>query len=207
MEQSNLKWGHFQFRMKWDRVAPPEFPKDLLILDLIGAPIIEKYKKKGDIQFWRCHRRASHDGDGQQFSLYVYTKPDISEKIKAEIEDNEIYKDLLKDGHFEKELLFKIEGDSLEHFSDKTWDPFIGKTWPHFIQGTTEMLLNLIREIKNYLRSRGELKETNLEGYICDYYKINYYVAKLWVNHFQSAFAHHLYAIFGYNPMLIYWNI
>lgn len=207
MEQSNLKWGQFKFRMKWDRKSPPELPKDLLVLDLIVAPIIEKYKKEGYIKFWRCHRRAVPDDDGHQFSIYVYTSPETSQKIKEEIEDNKIYKDLLKEGHFEKALDHKIEGESPEYLSDNTWHPFIGKTWPHFIQGTTEMLLDLIREIKGYLMSKGELKEGNLEGNICDYYKIDYYVAKLWSNHFQNAFAHHLYAIFGYNPMLVYWNI
>lgn len=202
MEQSRPKWGHFQFRIKWNRKDRVAFHIDLLLLDLIVAPTIEKFNKN-DIEFWQCHRRATSDKAGHQFSLYVYTKPDIAKKIKAEIDDNLIYKDLLKDGHFEEELLFKTKGESLEYLSDNTWHPFIRKTWPHFIQGSTKMLLALIHEIKTDLKSKGELKEGNLKGLLSNYDKINDEIAKLWKTHFQHAFAHHLWAIFGYNDMLI----
>lgn len=203
MEQSEFEWRLFQFRMKWDRSSQAELHKDLLILHLIVAPIIEKYKSEDDIQFWRCHRRADpYDEAGHEFALYVYTRLDTAKKIKKDIEDNDIYMELLKKGHFEKKLNFIENGGKSPEDLSGNWHPLIRKTWPHFIQGSTEMLIALISEIKDYLRAKGELKEGNLEELISDYKKVDDLIAKLWMKDFQDAFAHNLYAIFGYKPCL-----
>jgi len=86
--------------------------------------------------------------------------------------------------------------------SDPKWSSEIKRTWPFYIMGVSRMWLNLIDEI-----SRETLKErdlSNLDDLSMGYQKVNQIVEDKWKQEGGHAFLHHLNAIFGYEPLLIY---
>jgi len=66
----------------------------------------------------------------------------------------------------------------------------------------SRMWLNLIDEVsKETLKERGL---SNLDGLLEGYRKVNEVVEEKWRQEGSHAFLHHLNAIFGYEPVLIY---
>lgn len=197
------KWWHFRFRINWPENQFRQWI-DILIFDTIVRQILIENRKK--ISLWRVHRRAVRDQEGHQFTFLCYSQNKTAQLInKKIISSSALIKlknaKLLEKYFWEEEERDKNNKTNIEDTSDKDWPIEIQRSWPFFIMGVSEMLLELIEQIKeNTLPPDLSIPINSIESY---YSKLNNRLSYIWQYNGQHAFFHHINALFGYVPLLV----
>jgi hypothetical protein len=111
---------------------------------------------------------------------------------------------ILKDNGNLKEFLYKEGDKNIENSSDSNWSIEIQKSWPYFINGVSEMLLEMIGLIRisvaDGLGIHPPFQDPNDIERL--YIKVNERLISLWQNEGSHAFFHHINVLFGYVPLL-----
>lgn len=192
------KWHRINFKIKWDRKSAPKFYIDLVLLDLLIKPAVNKFKSK--IFSWTFHRSAvPDDPDGHILKLNVYTNAEIAKNILDFIKSNENY-NYVKNYFEENELKIADGSSDIESIAGGiNASKEILKSWHYFMMGSCEMYINLIEETKN---KNPQVINKNNSKELEDYYQtIQNDIAKQWYDGGQHAFFHFLSEIFGYPPI------
>jgi hypothetical protein len=196
-------WWYARFRMDWPQDEDPKWYVDFILAHRVISPILNQYEK--EISLWRFHRRAIRDQDGHQFSFIFYTSGETAQEIYRAIESSRLLRELIA-AHLVVDTIYDnttaVLRPDLGATSDSNWSPEIKRTWPFYIMGVSRMWLNLIDEVSKETLKEGFLSNLNdlLEGYR----KVNEVVEEKWRLEGSHAFLHHLNAIFGYEPLVIY---
>jgi hypothetical protein len=196
-------WWHARFHMDWPQDADPAWYVDFILAHRVISPVLDQYEK--EISLWRFHRRAARDQGGHQFSFIFYASRETAQKIYRAIRSSRLLEALIV-AHLVAETIYDdttaVLQPDLGATSDPTWSPEIKKTWPFYIMGVSRMWLNLIDEVSKETLKKRDLSHLNelLEGYR----KVNEVVEGKWRKEGSHAFLHHLNAIFGYEPLVIY---
>lgn len=196
-------WWYARFRMDWPQDADPAWYVDFILSHRVISPVLDQYEK--EISLWRFHRRATRDEGGHQFSFIFYASRKTAQEIYRAIQSSRLLEELIA-AHLVVDTIYDdttfVLRPDLGATSDRNWSPEIKRTWPFYIMGVSRMWLNLIDEV-----SKETLKErdlSNLDDLLEGYRKVNEVVEKKWRQEGSHAFLHHLNAIFGYEPLLIY---
>ena len=197
-------WWRVRFRMNWPPETDPVWHMDLYLAHQVIMPLLEK--NKNEIHLWRFHRRASRDRAGRQFTFYFYSAPRTAQQIFDALQSNPILIDTLSAGVID-DIVYddpaNIKRPNIDDTSDKNWPLSIQKTWPYYINGVSQMWLNLVAEIAD--RDLQDEHPVLLEDIESFYRQVDETVTELWQENGRHAFLHHLNAVFGYEP-LIYWE-
>ncbi len=195
------KWHNFRFRMNWPDNEIPKWWLDLYIVDSLFRETLLSNREK--IHLWRFHRRADRDNSGHQLTLLCYMTKEDSVLINDIIQNSSTLK-ILKDNGQLRQFLYEEGGKNIENSSDGNWSIEIQKSWPYFIEGVSEMLLEMIEQIRtsvaNDLALHPPLQDQNDIERL--YIKVSERLISLWQKQGSHAFFHHINALFGYAPLL-----
>ena len=196
-------WWYARFRIKWPENTEPSWHIDLLLAHKLLAPILDTYKSK--ITLWRFHRRANRDSEGHQFSLIFYTTSITASRIFNAIQSDPLLRKLKRSGVIIQDVYDDTNKNTLPNIgdtSDGRWNPAIKESWPHFIMGVCQMWLTLITIIAG--NTPQTAKKPSLSKMIDFYRRVNGTIKTLWRDQGSHALIHHLNAIYGYEPVLVY---
>ncbi len=193
------KWYWISFKIKWDKTSPAKLFIDLIIIDSLITPAIEKFR--GGLKLWRFHRRATKDEGGHELSLILYTEVDNANKIFKHITFNKFF-NFIKENYLENKVAIREGSEKIEGTGDSHWPIVINKTWPYYITGVCDMFINLIKEMKENKVDKID-KNTNREEIESYYQELKKEIAAKWFKYGSHAFLHHLGAIFGYELILL----
>ncbi len=196
-------WWYAKFRMDWPKDAEPLWHMDPLLAHRVIAPVLSRYSE--EISLWRFHRRAAPDASGHQFSFIFYADPQVADRVFASIRSNRILKDMKSAGIILEDVYDdtgRISKPNVEDTSDRNWSLPIQKSWPYFIMGVSQAWLDLIEQ---GVVQRGKIDRSASCRDILAFYKgVNEDIGATWQKEGQHAFLHHLNALFGYEPLVIY---
>jgi len=196
-------WWYARFHMDWPPDEEPAWYVDVFLAHKVFSPVLDQYEK--EISLWRFHRRAARDQSGHQFSFIFYASRERAQQIYRAIQANDLLEKLIA-AHVIVDTRYDdiavILRPDLGATSDRSWSPEIKRTWPFYIMGVSRMWLNLIDEVsKETLKERDSSNpDVLLEGYR----KVNEVIQEKWRREGSHAFLHHLNAIFGYDPLVVY---
>ena len=196
-------WWKVGFQMKWPEGEEPAWYMDLFLADRVISPLLDKYRK--DILFWRFHRRAARDQSGHQFSFIFYSLPSTAQRIYHDLQSDRSLEQMKIDGVILRDLYDDTNRNAKPHVedtSDPNWSPAVKRSWPYFIMGVSQMWLSLIQDTAKEVRD-GE-RPSSMEGIRIFYEQINESIIEAWQEEGRHAFLHHLNAIFGYKPLVVY---
>jgi len=200
---SSAGWWSARFRMYWPPEEEPFWHTDLLIAHKIVAPVFLQYKDR--IYLWRFHRRATRDGAGHQFSFIFYASAQTAYQVFDTLRSNALLTEMAYTGRVIEEVYDnpdRITKPRIKDTSDPNWPSLIQKSWPYYIKGVSQMWLNLITEtVANMPTPDAPL---SIDEYEELYKEVNATITSLWENNGRHAFLHHLNALFGYKPIVIY---
>jgi len=192
------KWQRLNFKIKWDRKTPARFFIDLILLDLLIKPAMDKFR--AEVFSWTFHRAVVlGEPEGHMLNFNVYSDIGTAEKILDFIKLHENY--ILVKNYFEESELKIIDiGSNIEAIAGGIKaSKEILKSWHYFMMGACDMYLDLIQETKNKLAKTIDMNNpSQLEGY---YQEIQNDINKEWHEGGQHAFFHFLSEIFGYPPI------
>lgn len=198
-----LYWWYARFRMVWQPETEPQWHLDLLIARQVLQPVIEDLTDQ--IPLWRFHRRAARDAAGHQFSFIFYATPATAEAVYGRLAEDPTLQSL-----YDNHLLARIVLDNpqdlkkpdIEDTSDSHWSPAVQKSWPYFAMGASQTWLQLIARLSQASPMEAGLADA---GKLSDYYRqISTEVDRVWQQEGRHAYLHHLNAIFGYRPLVIW---
>ena len=198
-----IGWWQAHFRIKFDEGTEPLWHVDLLLAHGVIAPVLKEFED--DIDLWRFHRRAVHDQGGHQFSLLIFSSPETADNVFNAIKASPLLQKMKYAGIVENEIYddtSEIRKPDIEDTSDANWSLTTQKTWPYYIMGVSRMWLAMIEEMVRQNPMPDNFTSTDqLE----DYYRgISESINKIWHEEGNHAFLHHLRALFGYEPVVIY---
>lgn len=196
-------WWYARFRTHWPENTDPPWHLDVMLAHKIVLPVLNQYKDTIDL--WRFHRRAARDTGGHLFSFIFYSTPDTAQNVYAAFKSDPLLKQLKEAGiiiRFISNNTDQVVRPDIEDTSDKSWPAPIQKTWPYYIMGVSQMWLHLISEIAEQNAS-GQAPSSLME-YQDFYRQVNKSVQASWQEEGRHAFLHHLNAIFGYEPVIVY---
>lgn len=200
-EEAGKGWWKVFFRLAWDQEEQPDWHLDALLADQIMAPIIARAEPR--ISLWRFHRRAARDDSGHQFSFLFYADAETADMINDGVENSPLAAKLLTAGIVQEVRLAALDEEAAQDIgatSDQAWPEPIRRGWPWFIMGASQSWLRLIDEAK---AQRPPPERTTAAG-ISEYYRgIDEEITRLWREHGQHAYLHHLNAVFGYQLLII----
>lgn len=195
-------WWYARFVMNWPEGRDPFWYLDPLLAHRVVAPVLDRYG--GEIVLWRFHRRAARDQAGHQFSFIFFSSQQTARRIFAALQSDPVLAALkqrglvARDGYDDPNTITRPH---IEDTSDRHWPLSIQKSWPYYLQGASEMWLNLIVEMVNQLTG-GKLP-ASMEELLRFYERLNGEIGRLWREEGQHAFLHHLNALFGYEPLMV----
>lgn len=196
-------WWAVRFQMNWPEDTPPSWYMDTLIAHRVVAPTLARYQER--IKLWRFHRRASRDGAGHQFSFIFYTDVLSAHLITDELRNDALMASLIRSGSVRRILSEDTQSTTkpeIADTSDPVWPPTVQQAWPYFIDGVSRSWLELIDQTAH--RSRPVVDDMSASA-LQDYYRtIEKEVQEAWETQGRHAFLHHLNAIFGYAPVVVY---
>ncbi len=196
-------WWYARFRMDWPKDKDPAWYMDLILAHRIILPVLDQYKKQ--IPLWRFHRRAGRDPAGHQFSFIFYASRETAQEIYDAIRSSRLLEELIAERLVVDTIYDDTTADlrsDLGATSDPHWSLEIKRTWPYYIMGVSRMWVNLIDEVSKETIKERDL--SNLGDLQEDYRKVNEVIEKQWRQEGRHAFLHHLNAIFGYEPLVVY---
>jgi hypothetical protein len=193
------KWHSIKFTIKWDGISAPKFFIDLIIMDLLVAPVIERFKSEFEV--WRFHRRAIKDKRGHELSLLLYVESNEANEMFEQIASNNLFT-LIKRNYLKSNIELESGPREIEGRGDNSWPEDINKVWPYYMTGVCNMFVNLIKEIKaNRIE---KIDVNNAQNEIEDYYEeLGKEIAAKWFKYGSHAFLHHMGAIFGYELIFL----
>jgi hypothetical protein len=196
-------WWYARFRMDWPQDKDPSWYMDLILAHRVISPVLDQYQK--EIPLWRFHRRALRDRAGHQFSFIFYTSRETAQEIYDAIRSSRVLDELIA-AHLVVDTIYDDTTAALRSdlgaTSDPHWSPEIKRTWPFYIMGVSRMWVNLIDEVSKKTIKERDL--SNLDDLQEDYRKVNEVIEQQWRQEGRHAFLHHLNAIFGYEPLVVY---
>lgn len=191
----SYRWYFYRFRFNYNFDKSPKWWLDLFIIDRIFRVIIESKGINYQIKLWRFHRRAEKDKAGHQTTLLCYTTCRDSVVIDNIIKTIPSFK-LLSDSNFLREYFVEEGGENIDGSGDGHWIKEIRQSWPHFIQGASKSILEMLKLINEGFYSPGDLDNIlDIEEF---YQKVNERFVHIWYSQGGHAFLHHLNALFGY---------
>jgi len=196
------KWNNFRFKITWDVNQNPKWWIDLFILDDIVRKVLLEHRD--EIELWRVHRMADIDSVRHQLTFLCYTADKTAKSIDTSISAKDTLK-VLKDNNLLKEYFWeeKLEKNTKTNIQDgeDNWPIELKKSWPFFIQGVSEMFLELIAQIKNQIPDKVQPSDpiSLIERY---YVELEKRLLGLWYESGNRAFFHHINAVFGYAPLV-----
>ena len=204
-ESDERGWWYVRFIREWpeDSEEEPAWYLDLLIANEIVAPVF--YRHEANIPLWRFHRRAAHDQYGHALSFIIYATPETAEAVYSDIRSDPLLESLIASGRVDRvtyEDTADIKRPAREDVSDKNWPIEIQKAWPSFIMGVSRTWLDLVSQKADEF-GRGETP-ARLPDLDPLYRQVNESIDDLWRKEGRHAFLHHLNAVFGYQPLIIY---
>ncbi|MBN2699917.1 MAG: hypothetical protein ACPW60_01420 [Methylohalobius sp. ZOD2] len=191
--QEGMGWWYAAFKFDWPEGESPTWRRDVMVAHRIVSPVLAAHRQ--DIGWWRVHRRAARDKAGHRFSFIFYAAPETAHSIYAAIEadpDLAVWSQqgLIREVRFDDPA--KITRPGVEDTSDPAWPELIQKTWPSYIQGVSEMWLDLVNRL-----AAEHAPDTLAEA---PYRKVQAELDRLWADNARHAFMHHLNAIYAYQP-------
>ena len=196
---SSSAWHSCRATLAWPEGTAPDFSLDVLLAYAVYRPVLAQHGEQ--LAFWRFHRRAARDEAGHRFSFIFRSDGVTAGRIERAIRDNVHLQWALHDGLIE--TLDCADGGAwsgvaMTASSDPAWPDSLQRAWPYFIQGSSQLWLELIAaemppltpEID--LASLQEAAKTAQDR-----------VSVIWRNQGRHALLHHLNAIFGYQPVLM----
>ena len=201
-EASPNGWWYGRYVMSWPEGKDPSWHLDLLLAHRVVSPVLNRYR--GDIVLWRFHRRAARDQAGHQFSFIFYSSPEIARRVFTALQSEALLGKLKERGVLIRDSYddtSAISRPNLDDTSDRRWSPALQKSWPYYIQGVSEMWLNLILQMAS--ESSSDKGLAGLDDLLRSYEQLNSTIGQLWREEGQHAFLHHLNAIFGYESLMI----
>lgn len=188
--------------MTWPEGEPAQMWIDILLLDTLIRDVLGRYRK--DLLLWRIHRRAdTQDTAGHQFTFLTYTEEQVAAAIDEEIKAGSDLRalknhNLLREYFLEREMGTDI--DRIEGTSDKSWVLEVQKSWPYYIMGVSEMLLDLVHQLKR--GAKAPALDSEIDQLRSFYFQLNNELYGIWQHQGSHAFLHHLNALFGYISMI-----
>ena len=188
-------WWYVRFQINWPEDYPQWYIGTLLAGEVI-SPILNNNRQ--DIELWRFHRRAAHDGYEHLFSFIFYSSAQTARNVNSAINKDPLLirlrqeKNVIKVSFDDPE---KITRPDIEDTSDPEWPETIQRTWPTFIMGASQMWLDLVIELAN--------KERNGQAEEILYTEVQNQITGLWMGHAKHAWLHHLNVIYAYQPILM----
>jgi hypothetical protein len=202
-DDSKYGWWYARFQMNWPEKPKPDLYLDTMLAHKIILPVLNKNRK--NIYLWRFHRRAARDNAGHQFSFIFYASRPAARKIYRAITADPFLEQLKQAGII-KQNTFDETGTvvkpGIEYTSDPNWSIPIQKSWPYFIMGTSQTWLDLI--VQHAENKAGENPPSSLQEIQIFYQQIDKSITASWQEEGRHAFLHHLNAIFGYEPVIVY---
>lgn len=196
-------WWYARFRMNWPQDTEARWYMDLFVAHQIILPVLNKFEN--DIYLWRFHRRAARDKAGHQFSFIFYASPSTAYNIYQNLSNDTLLTEIKFAGLIIEDIYDDpsfVSKPNIEDTSDKNWSSPIQEAWPYYIMGVSQMWLNLIRDIADD-HANGSMPATIAE--IEEFYQaVNTSLTELWEKEGRHAFLHHLNALFGYEPLVVY---
>jgi len=196
-------WWYARFRMQWPQDAKASWYLDLFIAHQIILPVLEKFEN--DIGLWRFHRRAARDETGHQFSFIFYSTPSAAYDIFQFLMNDTLLHEvkfaglIIEDIYDDPSIVTK---PNIEDTSDPHWPSLIKENWPYFIMGVSQMWLSIITDIAEDI-SNGH-PASSISEIEALYQEVDSRLTDLWQKEGRHAFLHHLNAIFGYEPLIVY---
>lgn len=198
-QHAQHSWHHLRFKWTWPEGRRPDWSLDPLVADLVLSDLISR--RLDSLPLWRFHRRAARDGAGHQFSFIFYATPATARELRESVAAHRVIRRLREQGVLEKVYLTTpARASKLYATSDASWPSSIQSTWPMFIMGVSQTWLGLV-EI--HAGNTAGLDE-DLDRAFQRYRTVNDKVDKLWFEHAQHAFFHHISGVFGYQPVRIH---
>lgn len=196
-------WWAVRFQMDWPEDMPPSWYMDTLIAHRVIAPALARYEER--IELWRFHRRAARDGAGHQFSFIFYTGLQSARLITDDIRNDALVAALMRSGSVRRILYAdprSIDKPQIADTSDPAWPAAVQQAWPYFIDGVSRSWLELVDQTAQRIRPAvDDMSVSVLQEY---YRKIDMAVQETWEIEGRHAYLHHLNAIFGYAPVVVY---
>jgi hypothetical protein len=192
-----------RFQIDWPQRQEPAWHRDALLADLVIAPVLAEQAESSLL--WRIHRRAARDSAGHQFSFIFFASPRKAGAIFKQLKTHALLKRLQAAGLVSRAVYEDPTGaskTSLEDTSDPQWSTCLRQSWPYFIAGVSRCWLNLVGRVAE-TEAGGELP-TSVSGLDDLYRRVDAAVSDIWVQEGQHAFLHHLNAVFGYKPLIVY---
>lgn len=190
-------WHSCRARIAWPADAGPDWGVDAFLAGAVFAPALVELGPQ--LRSWRWHRRAVRDAAGHQFSLLFYADTNASEQLITNLAKQPRLQQALDQG-----VLSTFDCSDLPHWSgadfgassDPAWSPALQQAWPHFIHGSSQLWLEL-------LRAQPIAADAPLPQLLEDYRRANEALNQTWASEGRHALLHHLNAIFGYQPLPI----
>jgi hypothetical protein len=148
---------------------------------------------------------AARNNEGHQFSLIFYSTPVTASGIFTSIQSDTLLTKLKRSGVIIQDLYDDTNNNTAPNIGDRSdgrWNPAIKESWPHFIMGVCQMWLTLITIIAGNTPQMN--KKPSLPKMIDFYRRVNDEIKTLWKDEGGHALLHHLNAIYGYEPVLVY---
>jgi hypothetical protein len=203
LDDSKYGWWYARFQMNWPEKTRPNLYLDTILAHKIVLPVLNKNRK--NIYLWRFHRRAARDNAGHQFSFIFYASPPAARKIYRSIAANPFLNQLKQAGiivRYTYDDTGTVLRPGIEATSDSSWSVPIQESWPYFIMGTSQTWLDLIVQLADNKAS--ENTPQSLQELQRFYQQIHKSITASWQKEGRHAFLHHLNAIFGYEPVIVY---
>jgi hypothetical protein len=188
-------WWYYRVKVNRPDKAPPNWAMGALVAGEIFSPVLQRYRQ--DIKLWRFHRRAGSDKAGHQFSFIFYSSALTAQSIYDDLADDELLLELLQEGKLDSVQLDntgQLSKPDIEDTSDKSWPLIIQKSWPDYIMGVSQMWLNLVQRLA---------EKHNHDDVIHRYDLVQKELTRLWVQHGQHVWLHHLNALYAYEPFFV----
>lgn len=196
-------WWYARYRILWPENAEPNWSVDLYLADRVVSPVLEKHR--GRIALWRFHRRAARDEAGHQFSFIFFSSARNARDVFNDLNSSRDLQAISDAGMVVGtgcDETSTVGKPRLEDTSDRSWSPAVQRAWPHFIMGVSEMWLRLIQE------HRASMEKTappgSLPARLAIYQQVNAKITQSWRDEGRHALLHHLNALFGYEPLVVY---
>lgn len=191
-------WHAFYLRILTPQGEGPKWWVDILLLDTVVRDVVSA--KRDALVLWRVHRRFKQDRAGHEFRLDCYTTDQTAQEIDDLLRQHGSVQ-LLKNNSMLREYLPERCGGGIESISDSDWPVELQKSWPYFIQGTSEMLLDLIEQLRVQTTSGG-IRTSTLADVESLYVDLNDRLTRIWQRSGSHAFFHHINALFAGVPVV-----
>lgn len=196
-------WWAVRFQLDWPPGGDPAWHLDALMAHQVVAPVLKNFDDK--IFLWRFHRRASRDKTGHQFSFIFYGTPATAMDIVTLLRSDSRLARLKQDG-----VVNQITYSDTDHIgkpkiadtADPNWSEPVQRAWPYFIMGASRMWLELVEDIAS--RTDGGQVPDDLAEQLDFFRKVNGELTRTWQDEGRHALLHHLNALFGYGPLVVY---